>query len=319
MQQAKNVNLTPIDNRRLQGLCGQCNENLRHIEKELGVKIHHRGSAFSIFGSDEQIAEAEELLMKLYDETANQIDITAQKIHLILREKNAPGLVAVDDVAIQAKNGLVKPRSQTQLEYLRAIQQHVINFGIGPAGTGKTFLAVANAVQCLERDEVNRIILVRPVVEAGESLGFLPGDIAQKIDPYLRPLFDSLGDMLGSEKVTKLLDKNTIEVAPLAYMRGRTLNDSFVILDEAQNTTVDQMKMFLTRIGFGSRVVVTGDISQIDLPRGHESGLVQALKIFRDIEGISFTLFKPHDVVRHPLVKKIVDAYHQFEKYDKSK
>ena len=300
--------LSPVDNQRLAGLCGQLNSNIRQIEGHFGVKIHNRGARFTITGETKKIQGAESVLKRLYAETADNNIILPDMVHLSLsqpQQKNP----AVDSFVIKTKRQFVKPQNERQQRYIRNIRDQDISFGIGPAGTGKTYLAVASAVQALEADVVDRIVLVRPAVEAGERLGFLPGDIGQKVDPYLRPLYDALYEMMGFERVGRLLDKQVIELAPLAYMRGRTLNESFVILDEAQNTTGEQMKMFLTRIGFGSKAVITGDITQTDLPRGSVSGLKQAMRILSSIEGISFLHFQPEDVVRHPLVQRIVEAY----------
>jgi phosphate starvation-inducible protein PhoH and related proteins len=312
--------LEPADSRLLANLCGQLDAHLRLIEQRLQVSINNRGNSFSIQGDAARGALARDVLLALYREAQAGIHLTPELVHLQLREVAAPAPdseVAEPNVApmpvIRTKKITVKPRSKNQQGYVRAIQEHDINFGIGPAGTGKTYLAVACAVEALMADKVGRLLLVRPAVEAGEKLGFLPGDLAQKIDPYLRPLYDALYEMLGSEAVTKLIERNIIEIAPLAYMRGRTLNDSFIILDEAQNTTREQMKMFLTRIGFGSTAVITGDATQIDLPRGSPSGLIHAMKVLDGVPGISFTYFQARDVVRHPLVQAIVEAYEAFE------
>jgi phosphate starvation-inducible PhoH-like protein len=304
--------LEPSDNERLANLCGQFDEHLRQIERSFGVEISNRGNTFQLLGDPGILGAAETILRNLYDETRDDV-LTPARIHLLLREAGADAVVQTreveDEVSVQTKRTRVKGRGLNQRRYLKNILEHDINFGVGPAGTGKTYLAVACAVDALERDRVRRIILVRPAVEAGERLGFLPGDLSQKIDPYLRPLFDALYEMMGIEKVNRLIERNVIEVAPLAYMRGRTLNESFVILDEAQNTTIEQMRMFLTRIGFGSTAVINGDITQIDLPRGKTSGLRQVLEILKDVGGISFTFFQSRDVVRHPLVQRIVEAY----------
>jgi phosphate starvation-inducible protein PhoH and related proteins len=312
--------LEPADSRLLANLCGQLDEHLRLIEQRLQVSINNRGNNFSIQGDAARGQIARDVLLALYQDAQDGVRLTPELVHLQLRELAAPTLeseVAEPNVApipvIRTKKITVKPRSKNQQGYARAIQEHDINFGIGPAGTGKTYLAVACAVEALMADKVGRLLLVRPAVEAGEKLGFLPGDLAQKIDPYLRPLYDALYEMLGSEAVTKLIERNIIEIAPLAYMRGRTLNDSFIILDEAQNTTREQMKMFLTRIGFGSTAVITGDATQIDLPRGSPSGLLHAMKVLDGVHGISFTYFQSRDVVRHPLVQAIVEAYEAFE------
>ncbi|RRJ83581.1 PhoH family protein [Aestuariirhabdus litorea] len=306
--------LSPHDTQRFANLCGQFNEHLKQIEERLNVRIRSRGNQFELVGNHSNSQAAEQVLKQLYRETGNGTDLTPDLVHLFLQESGLDEITANDDpahppVTIQTKRGLIKPRGPNQQGYVRSIGQHDINFGIGPAGTGKTYLAVACAVQALEREEVRRILLVRPAVEAGEKLGFLPGDLSQKIDPYLRPLYDALYEMLGFERVEKLIEKNVIELAPLAYMRGRTLNNAFIILDESQNTTAEQMKMFLTRIGFGSSAVITGDITQVDLPRGTRSGLVQATRVLKDVKGIGFTHFSSRDVVRHPLVQRIVEAY----------
>ncbi len=321
--------LEPNDAHRLATLCGQFDEHLQQIEDRLGIEIRSRGNLFAIYGDDSGTKAAAELLANLYEETANAHQLTPDEVHLFLQqssiENNMDKKASVKTVpdsagqsidnnvesftVIRTKKGNVKPRGVSQQRYVRAIQTHDINFGVGPAGTGKTYLAVACAVESLLRDEVERILLVRPAVEAGEKLGFLPGDLSQKVDPYLRPLYDALYEMLGVETVGKLIDRNVIEVAPLAYMRGRTLNNAYIILDESQNTTCEQMKMFLTRIGFGSTAVITGDTTQIDLPRGTQSGLLHVCEVLNNIRDISFTFFNSRDVVRHPLVQQIVDAY----------
>ncbi|AFL73823.1 PhoH family protein [Thiocystis violascens] len=311
------LELEPEDNTRLANLCGQFDQHLRQLERRLGIEINNRGFAFRLIGERESARLGEQLLRHLYDETERGV-LTPDIIHLALQESGVDALLEqvedrLPEVVIKTKRGLIRARGANQQEYLHAILKHDINFGVGPAGTGKTYLAVACAVEALESDRVRRLLLVRPAVEAGERLGFLPGDLAQKIDPYLRPLYDALFEMLGFEKVTKLLERNVIEVAPLAFMRGRTLNDSFIILDEAQNTTPEQMKMFLTRIGFGSTAVITGDVTQVDLPRGQPSGLRQAIEILKDVNGISFTFFNARDVVRHTLVQRIVNAYETYE------
>ncbi|MCB1733934.1 MAG: PhoH family protein [Gammaproteobacteria bacterium] len=308
--QAVAFSLAPEDNRRLAALCGPAGENLRQIEARLGVEIIQRGADFSVIGVDEFSLAAADVLKGLYAETELG-PLDAQAVHVALQQAALADrdVVSEPDVVVQTKRGPVKPRGANQQRYIQRVQSHDLNFGIGPAGTGKTYLAVACAVEALMRDQVRRILLVRPAVEAGEKLGFLPGDLSQKIDPYLRPLYDALYDMLGFEKVARLIERNVIEVAPLAYMRGRTLNESFIILDEAQNTTTEQMKMFLTRIGFGSTVVVTGDVTQVDLPRDKRSGLREAIELLTDVEGISFTFFHARDVVRHVLVQRIVAAY----------
>jgi phosphate starvation-inducible PhoH-like protein len=304
--------LEPEDAERLANLAGPFDEHLRQMELRLGVEIANRGHVFRITGEAKAADAAEKLLRALYAE-AERETLDPHKIHSRLGsahlDRLASGEVDPQEVAIKVKRGTVRGRGANQAKYLHAIATHDINFGIGPAGTGKTFLAVAMAVEALNESRVQRLLLVRPAVEAGEKLGFLPGDLSQKVDPYLRPLYDALYEMLGVEKVAKLLERNVIEIAPLAYMRGRTLNDAFVILDEAQNTSIEQMKMFLTRIGFGSTAVITGDLSQIDLPKHQKSGLRDAIDVLRGVEGISFTFFTAHDVVRHPLVARIVRAY----------
>jgi phosphate starvation-inducible PhoH-like protein len=313
--------LAPADNRRLANLCGQHDEHLRQIEEYLGVEIANRGNAFRIIGRGEESRSAERVLKTLYDSTGRDELVTLAGVHQALQEVSLPTAQAPEDPETQLRTPkrVVRPRSERQRDYVRSILTHDINFGIGPAGTGKTYLAVACAVEALEHNRVSRIVLVRPVVEAGERLGFLPGGLEQKIDPYLRPLYDALHEMLGFEKVARLLERGSIELAPLAYMRGRTLNESFIILDEAQNTTVEQMKMFLTRLGFGTTAVVTGDITQIDLARTQQSGLVQAVEILRGVEGVSFTHFTSQDVVRHALVQRIVEAYEAFTRRTKGR
>jgi phosphate starvation-inducible PhoH-like protein len=308
--------LEPLDNERLRNVCGQLDEHLRQVERRLGIEISNRGNSFRLLGEPAAIEAGSEVLRGLYDASAEE-DLSPARVHLFLQESGVDALLAeagdVPESVIKTRRGLIRPRGPNQAQYVHRVLTHDINFGVGPAGTGKTYLAVACAVDALERDQIRRILLVRPAVEAGERLGFLPGDLAQKIDPYLRPLYDALYEMLGFERVHKLIERNVIEVAPLAYMRGRTLNEAFIILDEAQNTTTEQMKMFLTRLGFGSTAVITGDVTQIDLPRGQKSGLRQATEVLREVEGISFTLFSARDVVRHSLVQKVVQAYDQFD------
>ncbi len=308
--------LEPIDNQRLANLCGQLDEHLRLIERRLGVEINNRGNQFRVIGVASAVKVAVAVLEALY-QAANTEALNPARVHLFLREAGADTLEETDkdvqDVNIRTRRGVIRGRGLNQQRYLSSILRNDINFGVGPAGTGKTYLAVACAVDALERDQVRRLVLVRPAVEAGERLGFLPGDLVQKVDPYLRPLYDALYEMLGFERVAKLLERNIIEIAPLAFMRGRTLNESFIILDEAQNTTVEQMKMFLTRIGFGSTAVVTGDVTQVDLPHSTRSGLRQVLEVLKDVEGISMTFFNARDVVRHPLVQRIVTAYARYE------
>jgi phosphate starvation-inducible PhoH-like protein len=313
----RDIALDPNDGERLANLCGPFDGHLRQVELRLGVEIANRGNLFRISGAAHSVKLAERVLHDLYDATENET-LSGAQINLRLSES---GIDALDtkaaegahDIAIKVKRGTVRGRGPNQVRYLHAIATHDINFGVGPAGTGKTYLGVAMAVEALNENRVQRLVLVRPAVEAGEKLGFLPGDLTQKVDPYLRPLYDALYEMLGIDRVTKLIERNVIEIAPLAYMRGRTLNDSFVILDEAQNTTVEQIKMFLTRIGFGSVAVVTGDATQIDLPRHIKSGLRDAIEVLHEVEGISFTFFTAKDVVRHPLVQRIVRAYESRE------
>jgi len=303
--------LSPIDNERLANLCGHLDEHLRMMERGFGVEINNRGGKFQIIGPAVVLTDVQDVVHGLYAETSQSV-LEPEQVHLAIREVGGSGTIAEPEqkeIMIKTKRGLVKARGENQQAYLRRVMTHDINFGIGPAGTGKTYLAVACAVEALERDFARRIVLVRPAVEAGEKLGFLPGDLTQKVDPYLRPLYDALYEMLGFERVAKLIERNVIEVAPLAYMRGRTLNESFIILDEAQNTTTEQMKMFLTRLGYNSSAVITGDITQIDLPGSQKSGLRDASEILKDVEGIGFTFFQAKDVVRHSLVQKVIVAY----------
>lgn len=311
------IHLEPADNHRLANLCGQFNEHLTQIEHRLGVDISNRGSQFFIEGPNQSVQQAVETLTHLF-QVSEKDELTPAKVHLYMQ---TAGMNALPDTApisiteaIRTRRKFVHPRGTHQKQYVAAISSNDVVFGIGPAGTGKTYLAVACAVEALESEQVRRLILTRPAVEAGERLGFLPGDLSQKIDPYLRPLYDALYELLGVERVARLIDKNAIEVAPLAFMRGRTLNDAFIILDEAQNTTPEQIKMFLTRIGFGSTAVVTGDITQIDLPKGVDSGLKHVMKILNDIPRIHFQAFSHSDVVRHPIVQKIVSAYEHFHR-----
>jgi phosphate starvation-inducible protein PhoH and related proteins len=326
------LTLEPNDSRRLANLSGLLGQHLQQIEKHFGIEIRNRGNEFVLLGAHTPANTAAELLRHLYAETA-AIELTPDEIHLALQTSGIEALMEqlntpfenarATDLDATESNGVtlirtkkctIKPRGGNQLNYVKAVQSNDINFGIGPAGTGKTYLAVACAVEALLKDQIERILLVRPAVEAGEKLGFLPGDLAQKVDPYLRPLYDALFEMLGFDTVGKLMERGVIEVAPLAFMRGRTLNNSFVILDESQNTTREQMKMFLTRIGFGTTAIITGDPTQIDLPRGQASGLRHAIEVLDNIPGISFTHFTSKDVVRHPIVQRIVEAYEAFEK-----
>ena len=332
-----NFEIEPIDNHRQANLCGPMDENLKTIERRIGVKISYRGHQFKVIGKPNNCQAAVNIIKDLYIETASVKNeyktITPEMLHLalldapvleqdpeqnVLQQPNKSDADNLDEcfdkiLTIKTKRGLVKPRNKSQQSYVQSILTNDISFGVGVAGTGKTYLAVACAVDALERQEIRRILLTRPAVEAGEKLGFLPGDLSQKVDPYLRPLYDALFEMLGFEKVEKLIERKVIEIAPLAYMRGRTLNDAFIILDESQNTTVEQMKMFLTRIGFNSKVVITGDITQVDLPRGQRSGLRHSIDVLDNIPGVSFNFFQSKDVVRHPVVGRIVDAYEIFE------
>jgi phosphate starvation-inducible PhoH-like protein len=317
---ARDFQLEPDDATRLANLAGPLDAHLRMIELRLGIEIAARGSAFRVIGPPPMALAAERFIKRLYADTmAETLDEHALNLRLqdaSLEEQAAELAEQAQDVAIKVKRGLIRGRGPSQTRYLHAITRHDINFGIGPAGTGKTYLAVASAVEALAQNRVQRLVLTRPAVEAGEKLGFLPGDLSQKVDPYLRPLYDALYEMLGFEKVAKLIERNVIEIAPLAYMRGRTLNDSYVILDEAQNTTVEQMKMFLTRIGYGSVAVITGDVTQVDLPRNVRSGLRHVVEVLREVEGVSFTFFSARDVVRHPVVARIVRAYELADESD---
>jgi len=310
--QSIQLELEPVDNQRLANLCGQFDEHLRLLEKRLGVEINNRGNHFTVIGQAEPAQAAVETLKDLYDETERAL-LEPATVHLFLQQSGVEARTSSEDipeaVEVKTRRGLIRGRGPNQINYLQNMQSSDLIFGVGPAGTGKTYLAVASAVQALESSQVRRLVLVRPAVEAGERLGFLPGDLVQKVDPYLRPMYDALYEMLGFDKVAKLIERNVIEVAPLAFMRGRTLNESFIIMDEAQNTTVEQMKMFLTRIGFGSRAVVTGDVTQSDLPNGRKSGLRHAIEVLRDVDGIAFSFLTARDVVRHPLVQRIVTAY----------
>ena len=320
--------LEPADNHTLANLCGQFDEHLRQIEKRLGVRISNRGNHFRVVGPRGASTAGERVVRELY-QLAGEEQLDSRRVHMCLQENvmneptpdgapptggdNVEALPGADADLIVTRRVRIKPRGPNQKSYVANLRDSELCFGIGPAGTGKTYLAVARAVEALDREEVRRIVLVRPAVEAGERLGFLPGDMSQKVDPYLRPMYDALYEMIGFDRVARLIEKNVIEVAPLAFMRGRSLNESFIILDEAQNTTVEQMKMFLTRMGFGSRAVVTGDVTQIDLPRHQVSGLRHVLRVLRDVDGVAFTFFTARDVVRHSLVQKIVEAYQGFD------
>ncbi|SFN50136.1 phosphate starvation-inducible protein PhoH [Xenorhabdus japonica] len=315
--------LEPADNQRLMILCGSLDDNLKQLERRLGIEINRRDNRFKLVGKPLCVNAAAGILRHLYVDTTPVRgvipDLEPEQIHLAITEsrileQTAESIPEYGKVVnIKTKRGVVKPRTPNQAQYIANILGHDITFGVGPAGTGKTYLAVAAAVDALERQEIRRILLTRPAVEAGEKLGFLPGDLSQKVDPYLRPLYDALFEMMGFEKVEKLIERNVIEVAPLAYMRGRTLNDSFIILDESQNTTIEQMKMFLTRIGFNSKAVITGDVTQIDLPRGQKSGLSHAVEVLSDVDELSFNFLYSEDVVRHPVVAKVVIAYEAWE------
>ena len=315
--------LEPLDNERLAAVAGQLDENLRQIERRLGVEINNRSNQFRVIGEREHAEAAAEVVQSLFELSETATAISRADLHLLLQqyrvreerlEAGRDDRGHGGDFTVYTKRGPIKSRNRAQAEYIDNIRHHDISFGIGPAGTGKTYLAVACAVDALERQQVRRIVLTRPAVEAGEKLGFLPGDMAQKVDPYLRPLYDALYEMLGFEKVAKYMERNVIEVAPLAFMRGRTLNESFVILDESQNTTIEQMKMLLTRIGFDSKAVITGDITQIDLPRKSQSGLRHAIEVLKGIDKVSFTFFSADDVVRHPVVMSVVRAYESWER-----
>jgi phosphate starvation-inducible PhoH-like protein len=317
------VVLSPEDNKRLLNLCGRCDEHLHLIENRLNVHIKQRGYTFSISGHTDDVKQACLTLNDLYQEAQKEPFLAPKQVHLYLQShKKSPATQSEPNqqdkrMEVRIKHNIITARGENQVQYLRNIFNHDINFGVGPAGTGKTYLAVACAVQALESERVSRIILVRPIVEAGEKLGFLPGDLAQKVHPYLRPLYDALYEMLGFDTVAQLIERDIIELVPLAYMRGRSLNDSFIILDEGQNTTTEQMKMFLTRIGFNSKAVITGDTTQIDLANRRDSGLIHAIEVLNGVNGISFTQFQPSDVVRHPLVQKIVEAYERHNNKEK--
>jgi phosphate starvation-inducible PhoH-like protein len=324
VQISRDIVLEPADNKRLANLCGQFDENLRHIERRLDVEIASRGNRFRVTGQPGAAQIGSDVLQSLFKMTDNE-RIDPERVHMLLQEsvmnddESTPAqanveTVDVEDLSIQTREKLIRPRGANQVRYMQSINEHDLAFGIGPAGTGKTYLAVASAIDALESAKVRRIVLVRPAVEAGERLGFLPGDLSKKVDPYLRPMYDALYDMMGAEQITGLIERNVIEIAPLAFMRGRSLNESFIILDEAQNTTSEQMKMYLTRLGFNSKTVITGDITQIDLPAGKDSGLIEAEKILQEIKRLTFVYFSEKDVVRHKLVKDIIKAYDKFEK-----
>ena len=326
IQFTKEIFLTPVDNSRLANLCGQFDEHLKLIERRLKVEISSRGNFFSISGAPSAVEIGENVLLSLFEMT-NKDYLDTERVHMILQESFMDGAelpLNVDKISskrrkdncksvIETPKKVIRPRGANQISYVKKIDDHDLPFGIGPAGTGKTYLAIASAVSALEREQVRRIVLVRPAVEAGERLGFLPGDLAQKVDPYLRPMYDALYEMIGSDRVMQLIEKNIIEVAPLAFMRGRSLNESIIILDEAQNTSIEQMKMFLTRIGYGSSAIVTGDLTQIDLPSGQTSGLQNATKVLEEVKGVAFTFFSSKDVVRHEIVKRVFEAYEKYE------
>jgi phosphate starvation-inducible protein PhoH and related proteins len=308
------ITLQPEDNIRLANLCGALDENIKQIETALEVNINRRGGTFNISGKLDNTRMAAQMIENFYVRAKKPLELEDVQLGLVEIDKLKPEDVATGNMPVlMTRRGDLHGRTPRQVSYLQQIQDHDITFGIGPAGTGKTYLAVASAIDAMTRDRVKRIVLVRPAVEAGEKLGFLPGDLNQKVDPYLRPLYDALYDLAGYDTVNKMFERGAIEVAPLAYMRGRTLNQSFIILDEAQNTTPEQMKMFLTRIGFGTKAVITGDVTQIDLQRHQKSGLVEAQKILKDVKGIAMTHFLSADVVRHPLVQKIINAYEDYE------
>jgi phosphate starvation-inducible PhoH-like protein len=314
------ITLQPEDNTRLANLCGALDENIKQIETALEVNINRRGGTFNISGTQDNMRLAAQLIENFYVRAKKPLELEDVQLGLVEIDKLKPEDVATSAMPVlMTKRGDLHGRTPRQVEYLQQIQDHDITFGIGPAGTGKTYLAVASAVDAMSRDRVKRIVLVRPAVEAGERLGFLPGDLNQKVDPYLRPLYDALYDLAGYDTVNKMFERGAIEVAPLAYMRGRTLNQSFIILDEAQNTTPEQMKMFLTRIGFGTKAVITGDVTQIDLQKHQKSGLVEAQKILKNVKGIAMTHFLSADVVRHPLVQKIINAYEDYESKQQDK
>ncbi len=308
----REISLEDADNARLVNFSGPMEQNLRHVEERLGVEVRRRGHQLQVFGAAASVDNAAAVLQRMFELSAGEA-MSPERVHLCVQELGFPAADETrgpaGDIVVQTQRGGIRARGANQRQYLDNIHQNDLTFGIGPAGTGKTYLAVASAVEALQSGSVRRIVLVRPAVEAGERLGFLPGDLAQKVDPYLRPMYDALYEMMGFDRTARHVERQVIEVAPLAFMRGRSLNDSFIILDEAQNTTVEQMKMFLTRMGFGSRAVVTGDITQVDLPRQQRSGLRHAIEVLRGVEGVAFTFFNARDVVRHPLVQRIVQAY----------
>ena len=314
----RNISLKPSNAERIALFVGELNGNLKLIEKSFSVKIFHKGDEVKITGNEKDLKHASDAILDLYNLTKKNIEISKEAVHLTIQSHLNLSLskkpeVIDTDIQIRTPKKIVRPRGGNQQSYIKNINKYEINFGIGDAGTGKTYIAVAAAVEALLSDKVQRIVLIRPAVEAGEKLGFLPVDLSQKVDPYLRPLYDGLYEMLGIEKTTKLIEKEVIEVAPLAYLRGRTLNNSFIIMDESQNTTVEQMKMVLTRIGFGSQAVINGDLTQIDLPKHITSGLDHVINVLKETDGIGITRFSSNDVVRHPLVRKIIDAYKKFE------
>ena len=314
----RNISLKPSNAERIALFVGELNGNLKLIEKSFSVKIFHKGNEVKITGNEKDIKHASDAILDLYNLTKKNIEISKEAVHLTIQSHLNLSLskkaeVIDSDIQIRTPKKIVRPRGGNQQSYIKNINKYEINFGIGDAGTGKTYIAVAAAVEALLSDKVQRIVLIRPAVEAGEKLGFLPGDLSQKVDPYLKPLYDGLYEMLGIEKTTKLIEKEVIEVAPLAYLRGRTLNNSFIIMDESQNTTVEQMKMVLTRIGFGSQAVINGDLTQIDLPKHITSGLDHVIRVLKETDGIGISRFSSNDVVRHPLVRKIIDAYKKFE------
>jgi phosphate starvation-inducible PhoH-like protein len=308
----REISLGDADNARLVNFSGPMEQNLRHVEERLGVEVRRRGHQLQVFGAAASVDNAAAVLQRMFELSAGEA-MSPERVHLCVQELGFPSADETrgpaGDIVVHTQRGGIRARGANQRQYLDNIHQNDLTFGIGPAGTGKTYLAVASAVEALQSGSVRRIVLVRPAVEAGERLGFLPGDLAQKVDPYLRPMYDALYEMMGFDRAARNVERQVIEVAPLAFMRGRSLNDSFIILDEAQNTTVEQMKMFLTRMGFGSRAVVTGDITQVDLPRQQRSGLRHAIEVLRGVEGVAFTFFNARDVVRHPLVQRIVQAY----------